>query len=66
MEPVFLEAGESRVVTVSADRYWMKAVLADGSRVDPDGELTLYAGGHQPDAQSARLSGSACACLKLK
>ena len=66
MEPVFLEAGESRVVTVSADRYWMKAVLADGSRVDPDGELSLYAGGHQPDAHSARLSGSACACLKLK
>ena len=46
--------------------WWLAAVLADGSRVTPDGEITLYAGGHQPDAQSARLSGSACACLKLK
>lgn len=65
VKPVFLEAGESRPVTIEFDRYWMKAVLGDGSRVDPNGELTLYVGGHQPDSQSTQLAGSPCVSWKI-
>ena len=66
VEAVLLQPGESKDVVLRADRYWMKAVLADGSRVEPDGELVLYAGGQQPDGRSAELTGMTCVALKLR
>lgn len=57
---VELDAGESRTVTLSIDGYWLKIVDDNGDRVEPDGGVTLYAGGHQPDARSRELCGTDC------
>lgn len=57
---VELDAGESQTVTVSIDGYWLKIVDDNGDRVEPDGGITLYAGGHQPDARSRELCGTDC------
>ena len=56
VRPVYLKRGQTETVELTADRFWLKAVLADGARVDPDGGVTLYAGGGQPapDAQGLR------------
>lgn len=62
---VTLEAGETKTVTFDVNRYWIKAVLDDGSRVEPDGKVTLYAGGHQPDSLSNKLSGYVCESVEL-
>ena len=48
VESVFLEKGASKTVALTVDRFWLKAVLADGSRVDPDGGIRLFVGGEQP------------------
>jgi beta-glucosidase len=58
LQAVKLGAGERTIVTISVNKYWLKAVLGDGSRVTPDGEITLYVGGHQPDATSCSLLGN--------
>lgn len=60
-----LAAGETKNVQLEIDRYWLKAVTDDGERVDPDGELILYVGGHQPDAVSDRLTGYSCKKIEL-
>ena len=60
IKPVELEAGAKATVTLDIDRYWVKAVLEDGSRVDPDGKVALYIGGSQPDEYSLSLTGSNC------
>lgn len=60
-----LEAGEKANITLEIDRYWIKAVLDDGSRVDPDGKVTLYVGGHQPDSVSNALTGTVCEIIEL-
>lgn len=65
LTPVELEANETRTVEIKIDRYWIKAVLADGSRVEPDGKTTLYAGGHQPDEYSERLCKSPCVSVEI-
>ncbi|MBE6653309.1 MAG: glycoside hydrolase family 3 protein [Ruminococcaceae bacterium] len=57
LQAVKLDAGEQATVTLSIHKYWLKAVLADGTRVVPDGGITLYVGGHQPDARSCELLG---------
>ena len=49
IKPVFLKAGEKRSIGIEIDRYWLCAVLPDGERVAPDGEITLYVGGGQPE-----------------
>ena len=61
-----LDAGEEATVTMDIDTYWLKAVLEDGSRVNPDGEIVLYAGGHQPDNVSAALTGNDCQKIKIQ
>ncbi len=61
-----LEAGEEATITMDIDAYWLKAVLEDGSRVNPDGEIVLYAGGHQPDNVSNALTGNVCQEIKLQ
>ncbi len=60
VKPVVLEAGEKAEVNLDIDRYWVKAVTMDGERVDPDGKITLYIGGHQPDSVSDKLLGYSC------
>ncbi|MBQ2973090.1 MAG: glycoside hydrolase family 3 C-terminal domain-containing protein [Clostridia bacterium] len=60
-----LAVGETKNVQLEIDRYWLKAVTDDGERVDPDGELVLYVGGHQPDAVSDRLTGYSCKKIEL-
>ena len=57
---VELEAGESRTVAFEIPKYWVSAVLEDGTRTAPDGELAFYIGGSQPDERSAELTGAAC------
>ncbi len=65
VKPVVLEAGEKAEVILDIDRYWVKAVTMDGERVDPDGKLTLYIGGHQPDSVSNKLLGYSCLKIEL-
>ena len=52
---VFLQPGETTTVTLTVDRFWLQAVLPNGSRVTPDGGITLFCGGKQPDEKSAGL-----------
>ena len=65
LKSVPLEAGEKKEVTLDIDRYWVKAVTMDGERVDPDGKITLYIGGHQPDSVSNKLLGYSCLEIEL-
>lgn len=58
--PVELAPGEARRIQICIPDFWVKAVLDDGSRVCPDGSITLYVGDHQPDAYSTQLSGTQC------
>ncbi len=64
LKSVNLEADEKKEITLDIDRYWVKAVNLDGERVDPDGKITLYIGGHQPDSVSDKLLGYPC--LKIE
>ncbi len=48
VEPVFIKAGETRTIDLTIDKYWIKAVLDDGTRVDPDGGVKYHVGGGQP------------------
>ncbi len=66
IKSVELEKGASETVEIEIDKYWIKAVLDDGKRVDPDGNVTLYIGGHQPDSVSNRLLGDACERIEVK
>lgn len=63
---VSINAGESADVTVSVNKYWISAVLSDGTRVTPNGDIVLYVGGHQPDGKSTRLCGSECVGIVVK
>ena len=65
LKSVPLEAGEKKEVSLDIDRYWVKAVTMDGERVDPDGKVTLYIGGHQPDSVSNKLLGYNCLEIEL-
>lgn len=60
-----LKPGEKATLTITVDRYWIKAVLDDGSRVEPDGKIKLYVGGHQPDAVSEKLTGTSCLEIEI-
>lgn len=63
---VELDKGETKTVQTEIDRYWIKAVLDDGKRAEPDGSITLFVGGHQPDSVSDRLLGYACERIEIK
>ena len=60
-----LEAGETKTAEFTIDKYWLSAVLADGTRTAPDGAITLYCGGHQPDGRSNALAGNECKKIEL-
>ena len=66
IKPVYLAAGEKTRVALTAEKYWLKAVLENGERVTPDGKITLYIGAHQPDKKSTALCGDSCLELELK
>ncbi len=59
------KAGETVTTRITLEKYWLKAVLEDGSRVSPNGKITLYVGGHQPDQRSNELCGTACLTIEL-
>ncbi len=63
IEAIEIKSKETKTVKTTVDRHWIKAVLEDGARVTPDGEITLYVGGHQPDKLSESLS--KYPCLKI-
>lgn len=60
VKKVFVRAGETETAEIEIDRFWVKAVLDDGSRAEPDGSIELYIGGHQPDELSNKLTGYEC------
>ena len=53
---VVLQPGEAKTVHLRIDRFWLRAVLCDGSRVEPDGGVTLFFGGGQPQDGAAGLA----------
>ena len=59
-----IPAGRKVQAEVVADRYWIKAVLEDGERTEPDGEIELYIGSSLPDEQS--IAQGAPVPLKIK
>lgn len=63
---VELKANETKSVEVKIDRYWIKAVLENGERTEPNGRITLYAGGHQPDEYSERLYKYPCIKAQIR
>ena len=65
IKAVELSPNEEKVVNVEIDQFWIKAVLEDGQRVTPDGGVALFAGGHQPDDVSTRLTNTSCIEIKL-
>jgi len=65
LQAVSLAAGEKAVLNLPVHKYWLKAVLADGTRVAPDGKITLTIGGHQPDKRSMELCGDNLVTLEL-
>ncbi len=46
---VVLQPGETETVPLTVDRFWLQAVLPDGSRAAPDGGVALFVGGGQPE-----------------
>lgn len=60
-----LEPDEEATLTLTIDSYWLKAVDENGNRITPDGGITLYAGGHQPDRVSNELLGYECEKIEL-
>lgn len=65
VKSVTLKAGEEKTVRLTVDRYWLSAVLQDGTRVAPNGNITLFAGSRQPDERSAALCHTPCLSIEL-
>jgi len=65
VKTVSLAAGEAAEITLDVDKYFVSAVLDDGKRVKPDGEISLFIGGHQPDEVSGALTGYECEKLDI-
>ena len=66
IKAVTLAPGESAELRFDIDRCWLLAVGENGEALEPDGEITVYIGGHQPDAVSERLTGTTCERMQLK
>ena len=66
VKSVVLEKGGKAEITLDVDRYWIKAVNEKGERVEPDGRIALFIGGHQPDAVSNSLLGYSCLEIELQ
>ena len=66
VKPVFVKAGQTVQTEISIDRYWIKAVDDDGTRREPDGEITLFTGASQPDGLSVALGAPKPFVIKVK
>ena len=66
IKAVEITKNETTETQIEIDRYWLKAVLDNGERVTPNGEITLFVGGHQPDRLSGELSGTECLKITVK
>lgn len=66
VKPVFVKAGQTVQTEISIDRYWIKAVDDDGTRREPDGEITLFTGASQPDDLSVALGAPKPFVIKVK
>lgn len=62
---IFLEPGEEKTVSIDVDGYFVSAVLDNGERTEPDGEIAFYLGGHQPDERSCELYNDECIKIDL-
>ncbi|MBO4414340.1 MAG: glycoside hydrolase family 3 C-terminal domain-containing protein, partial [Clostridia bacterium] len=49
---LYLEPGETGTATVTVEKYWLRAVLPDGSRAAPDLGVKLTASGGAPNENS--------------
>lgn len=65
VKAVELAPQESKTVTLTIDKYWIKAVDENGTRITPDGKIILYAGGQQPDPRSEILTNKKCLSIPL-
>ncbi len=54
---ISLKAGEETEVTAEITYSQLQLVNNEGSFIRPEGRITIYAGGHQPDKRSAELTG---------
>lgn len=61
-----ISAGETIIAEFTVDRYWIKAVDEDGTRREPDGNITLYIGSSQPDELSRALGAPKSLEIKIK
>ena len=66
IKAMMLNRFETAEAEIEINNYWLKAVLENGERVTPDGQIELFVGGHQPDELSTFLSGNKCVEVKLK
>ncbi len=66
LSPFDIMAKEDKKIVVAVNKKNIRAVLEDGERVYPDGEIYLYAGGHQPDELSESLCKNKCIKIKVK
>lgn len=64
--PTEIDTNETKSIEAKIDRYWIKAVLKNGKRTEPNGSIFLYAGGHQPDEYSESLYKYNCVKVKIR
>ncbi len=48
VSPAYIKAKETKTVELTIDTYWLSAVLENGERVKPNGDITLFIGDCQP------------------
>ena len=61
-----LKAGETKEIQIRLNPEAFTVVNDAGERVAPGGEWDLWAGLHQPDALSEKLTGTACLHQRLR
>ena len=66
LKAVKIMPSQKLTVEMEIDSYWLKVVLENGERVEPDGEISLFVGGHQPDSLSNRLCKNDCIKIVLR
>ncbi len=60
LKPVELAPFETATIDIEINNYWLKVVLKNGERVEANGSISFFVGGHQPDTLSDRLCGYKC------
>ena len=65
VKTIEIDAQRTKEIEITVSRHWIKAVLPDGTRVEPDGKITLFAGSHQPDERSNELCSRPCLSVEL-